>query len=340
MQETTTIHAKYAIFLPVRNGADYVRQAIQSILGQTQADWALIVLDNQSTDGTLAIAQSFADSRISIVPADRDLSIWENWSRAHALLSGGRVHAQYITFLGHDDYLYPHFLDVIESLIQAHPNAGVYQTHFDLVGHDGAHLRACRPIPSIESGIDFLLARCWGIRDSFGTGYVFPMACFLDAGGLQNFPRLLCADDFLVLSALRAAHKVCDTRPCFAYRRHRASASGAVTPAKVSDQIHAYSAYLKRLQDEFPHWVGSAYAQWALSFLVCREVLVFDSIMLRWMLSPEDRAILKSLRKTAQDLRDSHVCGGYPGITGMTGRLLFLARRLHYFQLMVRGGAR
>jgi len=56
------------VLLPVRNGAPYLGEAIDSIQRQTVRDWRLIVLDHGSTDGSLELAQerSESDKRISV----------------------------------------------------------------------------------------------------------------------------------------------------------------------------------------------------------------------------------------------------------------------------------
>ena len=44
---------RYSIILPVRNGGDYAKECVKGILSQTYSDFNLLVLDNNSNDGTL-----------------------------------------------------------------------------------------------------------------------------------------------------------------------------------------------------------------------------------------------------------------------------------------------
>ena len=73
--------SKFSIILPVRNGGEYVKDCIASILAQTLQDFNILVLDNCSTDGTVEWLQSLKNEKIIIIPANRPLSIEENWSR-------------------------------------------------------------------------------------------------------------------------------------------------------------------------------------------------------------------------------------------------------------------
>ena len=48
-----------SIGLPVYNGADYLEQSVDALLGQTFGDFELILLSNASTDGTDDICRRY-----------------------------------------------------------------------------------------------------------------------------------------------------------------------------------------------------------------------------------------------------------------------------------------
>ncbi len=60
---------KVSIAIPFFNSEDHLELAILSVLAQTHQDWELILLDDGSTDGSLTIAQAYAnlDERIRVV---------------------------------------------------------------------------------------------------------------------------------------------------------------------------------------------------------------------------------------------------------------------------------
>ena len=50
---------KASIVIPNLNGAGWLRDSIESIWAQTEQDFELIIIDNGSTDESLAIARSY-----------------------------------------------------------------------------------------------------------------------------------------------------------------------------------------------------------------------------------------------------------------------------------------
>jgi len=93
---------KISVLLPVYNAASYVRETINSILVQTFIDFELIIVDDGSTDSSLAILEEFAqqDSRIKIISRP-------NTGIARALNDGLKLcSGKYITRVDADD-LYP-----------------------------------------------------------------------------------------------------------------------------------------------------------------------------------------------------------------------------------------
>jgi glycosyltransferase involved in cell wall biosynthesis len=60
--------ATFDVLLPVRNGIDFLAEALDSIVAQTFKDWRLIVLDHGSIDGSAELAAQYAarDARIIV----------------------------------------------------------------------------------------------------------------------------------------------------------------------------------------------------------------------------------------------------------------------------------
>ena len=87
------------LFIPVRNGANYIRECIESITMQTYPNWSLTVSDNQSTDDTEEIVASFlSDSRITWARQATNVGLIGNFNSCI-----DRATADFYAVLAHDD---------------------------------------------------------------------------------------------------------------------------------------------------------------------------------------------------------------------------------------------
>ncbi len=100
------------VCVPTFNGARHLRQCLESILRQTFSDFEVLVVDDQSGDGTLEIAQEYAkgDSRIRVAANDRNIWMVQNWNRCMELANG-----EWIKFVFQDDFIEP---DCLKMMVQ------------------------------------------------------------------------------------------------------------------------------------------------------------------------------------------------------------------------------
>jgi len=113
-----------SVVTPVYNGEKYLAECIESVLAQSYENWEYIIVDNCSTDGTLEIAETFAqeDARIKIYSTNELLPIMKNWNFA---LSNISTQSKYCKVVHADDWLYPQCVAHMVSLAEAHPTVGV-----------------------------------------------------------------------------------------------------------------------------------------------------------------------------------------------------------------------
>lgn len=103
----------FSVVIPTRNRAGLLTQAIQSVLGQTEADFELVVSDNASSDGTGAAVQQFGDRRIRYFRANTPMSLGDSWEFALEKATG-----EFITFLSDDDLFVPQRLESVKPLLR------------------------------------------------------------------------------------------------------------------------------------------------------------------------------------------------------------------------------
>ena len=108
---TTTINSGeqplISIGLPIYNGANFVREMLDSLLAQTYKNFEVIVTDNASTDETPNIIREYAerDSRVQYHLNENNLGAAGNFNRAFDIGRG-----KYFKWCAHDDRLSPNFL--------------------------------------------------------------------------------------------------------------------------------------------------------------------------------------------------------------------------------------
>ncbi len=237
--------AKFSIILPVRNGGHYIRECIRSIEAQTCRDFQVTILENGSTDGTAEWLQTLPAERYTVIPAQRPLTIEENWERILQVPM-----AEWITLIGHDDLLYPAFLEQINSLILQHPDASLFHTHFHFIDAAGRIIRPCQPMPARLSAEGLLEGFLTQKVDSMGTGYVMRAADYVAAGGIPvRYPNLLFADFELWLRLAEKGGMVIHPEPGFAFRVHQ-STTGTSSDSRMISALDCYARYLQSLMQD------------------------------------------------------------------------------------------
>lgn len=105
-----------SVIMPCYNAARFIADAITSVLGQTEASWELIVIDDGSTDGSADVVRRFADPRIRLITqANAGVSAARN-----AGLAGSR--GEFVAFLDADDRMRPDRLRVPLEIFAAEPS--------------------------------------------------------------------------------------------------------------------------------------------------------------------------------------------------------------------------
>lgn len=108
--------AKVSVVIPSYNLAQYLPDAIYSVLSQSFEDFELIIVDDCSTDGSYAIATELArqDNRIRVLKTPQNLYL------SGALNYGiNRSYGQYILPLDADNMIAPNTLEVLSTCLDA-----------------------------------------------------------------------------------------------------------------------------------------------------------------------------------------------------------------------------
>ena len=146
----SAVTPRTSIVMPVYNTAEYLIEAIESVLAQSDTDWELLIINDCSPDNAAQVVQQFLtqhqDSRIRYLEHQHNqgLSAARNTALQHA-------RGEWIAFLDSDDTFEPDFLSRLHSLA-ATTGAEIVAGSHTLVSIDGSTQQRLWPMPEQASG--------------------------------------------------------------------------------------------------------------------------------------------------------------------------------------------
>lgn len=135
------------IGLPYHNNAPYLAASIRSILGQSFADWELLLVDDGSTDDSLRIAQSFRDPRIRHFCDQRNLGLSCRLNQIAIQARGS-----WLFRMDADDLMHPDRIRQQMEALSTLPENSVLGTAAVEIDEQGRPLRILRSLGSRGTG--------------------------------------------------------------------------------------------------------------------------------------------------------------------------------------------
>jgi len=212
---------KLSVVLTSYNYARYLPAAFLALLAQARPPDELIVIDDGSTDDSVAIVNSllgrFAEPRL--VQNPRNLGTIANLNRGLDLARGEVVY-----FAAADDITYPALFERGIALLEEHPGAALFSARSDIIDSEGGVASTlATPIPLRQPGYiaPEIVARILLQDDNWLTGNttLYRRAPLIAAGGFA--PELGSFCDGYVSRLLAARCGACFSPEVLgAWRRH------------------------------------------------------------------------------------------------------------------------
>lgn len=143
---------RVSVVMAVHDGARWLREAVDSALGQTLGDLELIAVDDGSTDATADILAGYRDARLTVVRQAR-AGLTRSLNRGLRLAA-----APLVARLDADDVALPERLARQVAFLDAHPEIGVLGSGCREIGASGEALGVYTP-PADDAGIRRALIR-------------------------------------------------------------------------------------------------------------------------------------------------------------------------------------
>jgi glycosyltransferase involved in cell wall biosynthesis len=187
------LNPKITVLMPAYNTGKYIHEAISSVLQQTFTDFELLIINDGSTDNTLAVINSFTDARIRVINQD-------NKGVANALNNGlNNARAPYIARFDADDVCYPNRLQVQYDFITAHSDYSIIGSACDYTDVNGEYVFTYQPAAYSNAEIQQL---DYKICPFIHSGVFYKKDVVLNAGG-YNEHAYTFEDHFLWANILK-----------------------------------------------------------------------------------------------------------------------------------------
>lgn len=113
-----------SVVTPAYNEEQHLPECIESVLRQTYTNWEYTIVNNCSTDRTLAVAESYAarDSRIHVISNGTLIPAVANFNLALRNISPV---SKYVKMVFADDWMFPECLERMVAVMEQNPGVGI-----------------------------------------------------------------------------------------------------------------------------------------------------------------------------------------------------------------------
>lgn len=221
------------IFIPYWGDPGYMKDAVHSVMNQSNDEWLLTIVDDAYPDDDVRrFVDALADPRITYVRKETNQGITENFRTCVSLAT-----QEILVIMGCDDLLLPNFVDVVLKAGASCPEAWVIQPGVKVIDEAG------RPVKPLTDVVKQYLVKPQGSGPRLLSGE--RLAASLLHGDWLYWPSLAFRrdkirnfdfrDGFPVIQdlalvidmVLAGAILLVEPEVSFAYRRHTSSASAA-----------------------------------------------------------------------------------------------------------------
>ena len=221
--DTNTKQPLVSVIMPTYNHAQFIGEAIDSVLNQTYRNFELIIIDNFSEDNTERIVTSHKDDRIKYLKFKNNgvIAASRNYGIRHS-------QGEYIAFLDSDDIWLPEKLEKQIKVFQISNETVMLYTRFKIIEGDIISNRIFPKNGKYKSGNIF---KALYIRRFIACSSVMVKRNVLDQVGLfDTDPDLIAIEDtdLWLRIALKYVIKCTDGLPLLIYRMQPQSISKEV----------------------------------------------------------------------------------------------------------------
>ena len=229
-----------SVIVPTYNHAELLRNAIASVLAQTESRFELLIVNNSSSDHTVDVVRSFDDRRIRLITVENGgvIAVSRNTGIREAV-------APFVAFLDSDDVWRPAKLSKALARFESEPDIGLV-CHNEALRENGRVAGVLRYGPS---GRD-MERRLLSLGNCVSTSAVVVRRnLVVELGGFSERPDYVTAEDYDLWIRLASRCRFAFINEVLGeYVLHGVNMSGA-TGRHLAHQANVAADHLARLGD-------------------------------------------------------------------------------------------
>ena len=218
---------KVSIIVPMYNAEKFIGKTIESVLSQTYENWEMLIMNDVSTDNSLAVVNEFAkkNDRIKVVNTEKNMGVVKGRNHLIDLANG-----KYIAFLDADDYWHSQKLEK-QIQFMKEKNASISCTEYTRVKENEEKIN------------DVIIKEEISYNDMLKNNYLGCLTVIYDAEkiGKRYFKELEKNEDYVLwLEIVKDVNTIYGLKENLAYYRvlDNSRSSNKVKTAKVRWEIY------------------------------------------------------------------------------------------------------
>ena len=228
-----------SVVMPVYNGSFYIREAIESILGQTYSNFEFIIIDDGSADSSSEIIKEYAqiDNRINFISR-------ANKGYAETVNEGvGIACGKYVAMMDQDDISLPSRFEKQVDFLDNNQEYVAVGTLSELIGPEGDRISCLFKITGHDN-IDEAHMKCIGGTIIHPSLMIRKKSLMQVSGYKKEFNQATDLDLFLRLAEIGKLENINEV--CFLYRMHPESMGNSARAQQQSNAVKAVFAACER----------------------------------------------------------------------------------------------
>ena len=133
-----------SVCIPAFQAERHLQATIDSVLAQDYADVEIVIVDNNSTDGTRDILEMVNDDRVRIIRNATTVPIVDNFNLAVQQSRG-----QFVKLICADDTIQPECIAAQIKVLKDNPDVALVAVRTDFIDDEGKLLRRSRGLAGI-----------------------------------------------------------------------------------------------------------------------------------------------------------------------------------------------